>query len=81
MCMRNRAGYGVRRIVRLGNLLDAQQHAHHHLNLMLVRTAIANHSLFDLHRRILIELICITLAGSQRHAARACNLNTCRDVF
>lgn len=36
------AGHRVRRVVRPGNLFEPQQHPHHHLNLMLVRAAVAD---------------------------------------
>ena len=81
MGMGDRAGNRVGGVVRLGDFLEPQQHAHHHLNLMLVCAAVADDRLLDLHRRILKQLIRIFLAGDERHAARAADLYAGRHVF
>ena len=48
---------------------------------MLVRAAVADDRLLDLHRRIFKQFIRIGLAGDQSHAARAADLYACRHVF
>ena len=75
------AGHRVRRVVGLGNLPDAQQHPHHHLHLMLIRAAVTDDGLLDLHRRVFKQVIRVFLTGDQRHAARAADLYARRHVF
>ena len=60
---------GIRRIVRLRNVVQAKQHLDHLLDLVLIRPAIARHRLLDIDRIVFIERDVILGQVQHDHAA------------
>ena len=54
--MTNGDGDGICGIIRLGDKIEVEEHAHHLLHLVLVGAAIAGNRLLDLVRRVLHDL-------------------------
>src|ERR1051325_5174844 len=69
MEMTDGVGERIRRIMRLGNALKREEHAHHLLNLMLVDIAVTDDRLLDESRAVFMNLQACSLGYEQSDAA------------
>lgn len=78
--MAQRDGDGIGRIVRPGHAVQPEQAARHIHDLMLLRLAIADDGLLDLHGRVFKQRHARPLDGEQDHTASVRNANAGRDI-
>ena len=74
MTVGNGKSQGIRRIVRLGNLLQPQEGAGHLLNLLLLRPAVANNRILDLQRGVFKGLNPILTGSKKDYPPRLSNV-------
>ena len=74
-------GKAVRRVVRAGNFIEAEQHLEHLLHLLMVRFAVDRDGQLDLLGCILVEIIRIFTHGHHGGSARLTDRDGGGDVL